>query len=143
MRHKVIKVKVGTYKESGEPIYIRTIISGKWVREKKTLIHYHGYGGSAALNFKIFQDLSEDFNQIAFDIIGMGGSSRPDDFSLDFTAEQCLNYFIDYFERWRVALPKHFKPLRETELTGFYIAGHSFGGYLSTHYTIRYPQHVK
>lgn len=73
----------------------------------------------------------------------MGGSSRPADFSLDFTASQCLDYFLDYFERWRVALPKHYKPLRDKQLTGFYIAGHSFGGYLSTHYALRYPEHVK
>lgn len=62
MRHKVIKVEVGKDKESGEPIYIRTIVSGKWVPDRKILVHYHGFGGSAALNFKVLQDLSADFN---------------------------------------------------------------------------------
>lgn len=73
----------------------------------------------------------------------MGGSSRPGDITIDFTAAQCLDYFIDYFEKWRLALPKHFKPLRGKELTEFSFVGHSFGGYLSCHYALRYPQHVK
>lgn len=29
------------------------------------------------------------------------------------------------------------------DLTGFVLAGHSFGGFVSGHYTCRYPQHVK
>jgi len=28
-------------------------------------------------------------------------------------------------------------------LTGFILAGHSFGGYVVGHYACRYPQHIK
>ena len=79
-------MKVGVEEDSKQPIYVRTVISGKWIEGRKTLIHCHGFGGSAAMNFKVFQDLSEDFNKISFDIIGMGGSSRPNDFLTSFTA---------------------------------------------------------
>ena len=47
----------------------------------------HGYGGAGPLYFKIFKDLSTHFNLISFDMIGMGGSSRPDDFKTNFTPE--------------------------------------------------------
>lgn len=69
----------------------------------------------------------------------MGGSSRATDFSIDFTPAQCLEYFIEYFEKWRVAMSDSFKYFQGKELTDFYIIGHSFGGYLSTHYALRYP----
>ena len=82
MKHRVLKVVVGHDKEKDEPIYIRTIISGQWKHSRDTIVHYHGFGGSAALNFKVFQDMSNEFNQISIDIIGMGGSSRPSDFSV-------------------------------------------------------------
>ena len=76
----------------------------------------------------------------------MGGSSRPISFSKNlktFSAMDVVDYFVDNFEEWRKALPKYYKPLRDKELTGFYILGHSLGGYLSCHYALRYPQHVK
>ena len=143
MKHRVIKVVVGHDQEKDEPIYIRTIVSGKWKRNRDTLVHYHGYGGSAALNFKVFQDMSNEFNQISIDIIGMGGSSRPSDFSVKFSPKECIDYFVNYFEKWRVAFPDHFHKLKGQQLTQFYIVGHSLGGYLSSHYTVRYPQHIK
>ena len=75
----------------------------------------------------------------------MGASSRPDDF--DFagamgdvkqTAAETLNYFVSYIEKWRVAFSARLKQ----ELTGFVLAGHSFGGYQVGQYALRYPQHV-
>ena len=29
------------------------------------------------------------------------------------------------------------------ELTGFILVGHSFGGFVSGHYAVKYPQHIK
>ena len=31
----------------------------------------------------------------------------------------------------------------ECEFTDFYLMGHSFGGYMSGNYAVRYPQHLK
>ena len=44
------------------------------------------------------------FNIVFIDIIGMAGSSRPDDFSEDFTPEEIIDYFMGYMERWRVSM---------------------------------------
>ncbi len=41
------------------------------------MVIVHGYGGSNMIFYKIFKYLSEKFHVIAFDIIGMGASSRP------------------------------------------------------------------
>jgi pimeloyl-ACP methyl ester carboxylesterase len=66
---------------------MRTVISGKWKKEKPIIVVLHGYGGSAALNYRIIQPLIPHFNLIMFDNIGMGGSTRASDFSRDFTAQ--------------------------------------------------------
>ena len=72
---------------NNNPIYIRTVISGVWSKKKRVFVLLHGYGGAGPLYFKIFKDLSTHFNLISFDMIGMGGSSRPDDFKTNFTPE--------------------------------------------------------
>ena len=42
------------------------------------MVLVHGYGGSAIMFWRIMQPLAERYNLIMIDIIGMGGSSRPD-----------------------------------------------------------------
>ena len=37
------------------------------------------------------------------DVIGMGASSRPQDFDPDAEPETIVNYFNEYFEKWRQA----------------------------------------
>jgi pimeloyl-ACP methyl ester carboxylesterase len=78
-------------------------------------------------------ELTKKYCVILLDIIGMGGSSRPADYSTDFTPEQSICYFLYYMEVWR----------EKMNLTKFILAGHSFGGYLVGNYAIYYPQHVK
>jgi abhydrolase domain-containing protein 4 len=58
------------------------------------------------------------------------GSSRPKFSSDPIVAE---NEFIDAIEEWR----------QQVGLTSMILMGHSFGGYLSTSYALKYPQHVK
>ena len=41
---------------------------------------------------------------------------------------------MGYLEDWRVAMGK---------LRGFYLAGHSFGGYIAGIYAKKYPQHIR
>jgi pimeloyl-ACP methyl ester carboxylesterase len=60
----------------------------------------------------------------------MGASSRPDNYDASkFTPEQSIDYFVNYLENWR----------KEMNLTDFYLAGHSFGGYLVGNYASVYP----
>ena len=70
---------------------------------------------------------------ILIDIIGMGSSSRPE-FDKEQTAEQADEYFVGFLENWRKAFG---------DLKDFYLAGHSFGGYVCGNYAIKYPQYIK
>ena len=71
---------------------------------------------------------------IWIDVVGMGGSSRPDNFNLrTFSAQQSIDYFVDYIEQWRVKM----------RLPRFYLAGHSFGGYIVGNYALKHKERVK
>jgi len=98
------------------------------------LVLCHGYGGSGALFYKIIKQLSERFTLIFFDLIGMGGSSRPKNFNEDkMTPEEVVDYFIEYIEAWRKAM----------NLDQFYLSAHSFGGFVCGHYALKYHMHIK
>ena len=64
-------------------------------------------------------------------MIGMGGSTRAQ-FNCK-TGIEADNFFINFVEAWRAKM----------DLTDFYLIGHSYGGYTSSIYAHRYPQHVK
>ena len=82
--------------------------------------------------FKIMKPLAENFHLIMIDILGMGGSSRPD-FSPK-SAEESDEFFVDFLERWRLAMG---------DLKDFILAGHSFGGFICGHYAVKYPHNIK
>jgi abhydrolase domain-containing protein 5 len=65
------------------------------------------------------------------DLLGMGRSSRPD-FNYD-NFEDCKNFFVDSFEKWRSKM----------NLTNFILVGHSFGGYISSLYAQDHYMHLK
>ncbi|TNV78462.1 hypothetical protein FGO68_gene8361 [Halteria grandinella] len=114
--------------------YIRTIEIGTH-NEKPTLVLIHGYGGSSVKFWKIAKPLSEQYHLLMIDIVGMGGSSRPE-FGLREPAEVDV-YLTEWLERWRqnVYPGQDFKD--------FVLIGHSFGGYVSGLYTIQHPQNVR
>lgn len=131
--YEVRNVEVGEYKK--KKVTIRTIIIGKENENKPTLVFCHGYGGSAAMFFRIMKPLSERFYLLMIDIIGMGGSSRPKDYKEHkFTPAESIQYFNDYFEKWRIAMGN---------LTDFYLSAHSFGGYIMGNYAAAYHKHIK
>jgi pimeloyl-ACP methyl ester carboxylesterase len=66
----------------------------------------------------------------AFDLLGFGRSSRPP-FSLDPIVAEAQ--FVESIEDWR----------KEMGLKEFILLGHSFGGYLATSYSLKYPDYVK
>lgn len=57
----------------------------KPIIKKEVLVILHGYGGAGVLFFPVMKKLSKYFNLIFVDTIGMAGSSRPDNYKLDFT----------------------------------------------------------
>ena len=51
---------------------------------------------------------------------------------------------MGYVEKWRVAMKSNFlKSGEEREFTDFYLAAHSFGGYIAGNYALKYHQHIK
>ena len=95
--------------------------------ENPPLLLAHGYGGSGALFYKVMKGLSENFYVILIDLVGMGSSARP-----EWTASngaEADEYFMNALEKWRINM----------ELTNFFIAAHSYGGYLLGSYAALYP----
>ena len=76
-----LNVNVGVF-NGEDKTNMRTIILGDPTKfkDKQTLVLIHGFAGSGALFYKIFKELSEYFQVIIIDLIGMGGSSRPDNY---------------------------------------------------------------
>ena len=93
------------------------------------LVLLHGYGGSGVFYYKMLKKLAEKFNVLCLDIIGMGASSRSSDFNKKDEAEEMIEYFTRYIDKWRQRLG----------LKSFYLAGHSFGGYIAGCYTVKFP----
>lgn len=139
-RVKTMRIKVGEF--GGERIDMFTlIIDMDTLHTKPPLIFLHGYAASSALYYNMYKDLSESFSVIAVDHVGMGASSRPNNFFFEeFTPKQTVDYFLNYLEAWR---QKFSQKVFKKELTDFFLMGHSFGGFISGHYALQYPQHVK
>lgn len=98
----------------------------------------HGYGAALGFFYKNFDALTErgGINLHALDLLGYGLSSRPKlpkfkEVSMD-DVNKVEDFFIESIEKWR----------EQKQIEKFKLIGHSFGGYLSSLYTLRYPQHV-
>jgi len=91
----------------------------------------HGYGGSLVLWYNVVKPLSEKFRLYLIDIPGMGASSRVQFNSS--SKQETDDFFTDLLEDWR----------KEMDITDFFLAAHSYGGYLASLYTLKYSQHIK
>jgi abhydrolase domain-containing protein 5 len=101
------------------------------VQSKQTpIVLIHGFCGSIGFWVLNFDRLCGLGPLYAFDLLGFGRSSRPE-FSDDPIVLE--NEFIDSIEAWRKAL----------NISQMIIVGHSFGGFLSASYALKYPGNVK
>ena len=114
-----------------ETIFMTTILVGN--PESPPLVLVHGFGGSGALYYKVMKGLAENFYVIVIDLVGMGSSSRPA-WQMIQNGEEADEYFMNAIEQWRINMG---------DLTNFFIAAHSYGGYLFGTYAALYPQHVR
>lgn len=90
----------------------------------------HGFGaglGFWVLNLDAF---ATDRPLFAIDLLGYGRSSRSK-FSKD--AEEIENQYVESIEKWR----------QQMGIERMMILGHSFGGFLSTSYAIKYPERIE
>lgn len=96
-----------------------------------TIVLVHGFGGGIGLWSLNLDQLCLDRPVYALDLPGFAHSSRPV-FSTDpVIAEQ---QFVDMIEEWRIEIGLNQK---------FILLGHSFGGFLSAAYAIRYPEYIQ
>ena len=102
-------------------------------KNKTIMVLLHGYGGSGCMFWKIIKRLSEHYNLYLLDVLGMGASSRPEVEKRFKRAEEADDYLAEWLERWRVKIGIKDK---------FILSGHSFGGYISGVYAIKYHHNL-
>lgn len=104
----------------------------------KDVVLVHGYAASLGLFIDNFEDLSSipGIKIHAIDLLGFGFSARPNFPNLpsDTEAEvhKVEDWFIDSIETWR----------KSRKLDKFILLGHSFGGYLSCAYALKYNKNL-
>ena len=124
----------------GDNTYLHTLVCGlnelkDEKSDKKIIIMLHGYQGNSLNFYKIIPYIYQKFICICPDIIGMGLSSR---INIEFTSnEQCINFFVESIEAFRVSLEKNYNLNKK-----FILCGHSLGGYFAANYALKYPQYI-
>ncbi|XP_066265223.1 1-acylglycerol-3-phosphate O-acyltransferase ABHD5-like [Branchiostoma lanceolatum] len=90
----------------------------------------HGFPAAAGFFFLNFDALAEHRAVYAFDILGLGRSSRHE-FSTN--ADVAEEEFVESIEEWR----------KSVGVEKFILMGTSFGGFLAASYAIKHPERVK
>ena len=96
------------------------------------LVLIHGYGAGGCVFFRILKDLSLYFHLYVVDMLGMGGSGRPQ-FAAD-SVTVAEDFFVNSLKIWK---DKVFGIGEKV-----YWAGHSLGGYVSAVYALRHPEDI-
>lgn len=100
----------------------------------KDIVLIHGYAANLGLFFSNFDALSSipGVRVHAIDLLGFGFSSRPNFPAFDLNTIDGVikteDWFIDSIEAWR----------KKRNIENFVLIGHSFGGYLSACYAMKY-----
>eukprot|EP00048_Salpingoeca_helianthica_P003274 m.65511 g.65511 ORF g.65511 m.65511 type:complete len:350 (+) comp12607_c2_seq1:290-1339(+) len=94
------------------------------------LVLVHGFGGGLGVFVKNIDPLSAKYKVIALDVLGCGKSCRP---RFPTEPEAAEDLLVEALEAWRAAMG----------IEKMILLGHSFGGYQTTAYALRYPQYIK
>lgn len=107
---------------------------------RRKLVLTHGYFSGVGFYFRNYKEISqqEGWDIYSIDWLGMGRSSRPDYKSSRSVGVQervagAEEFFVESLEEWR----------KRMNIDKMMLCGHSFGGYMSAVYALKYPQHVE
>lgn len=102
------------------------------------IVLIHGYAAALGLFVDNFDNLSRipGIKIHAIDLLGFGLSSRPNFPQLNGDKKEDImkveDWFIDSLEQWRI----------KRGINQFVLMGHSFGGYLSSAYALKYNKKI-
>lgn len=94
------------------------------------IVLVHGFGAGVGFWALNVEELAQDNPVYAFDILGCSRSSRSE-FSED--AREIENQFVDSIDKWRDAMG----------IEKIILVGHSFGGFLTSCYALKYPERLE
>ena len=106
-------IKIRYLESKGDHIYDRHIL------------FIHGLGSSADRWLDIPDALSNYYHTIAVDLIGFGGSDKPDD--IDYTIEKFAEFILEFINKKGINND-------DKKIT---LVGHSLGGYIAVEFAIR------
>ena len=118
--------------------YVHLLRTAKLNPNKENFLLIHGFLSSSTHFLSVLPYLLLKYNVFIPDTIGMGLSSRP---QIDFDSpEECESYFIEIIY---ILVTKIFFSNRYKIKKNFFIGGHSLGGFMVSHYMIKYPIGIK
>ncbi|KAJ1651101.1 hypothetical protein IWQ61_008252 [Dispira simplex] len=140
----------------GDGRFIRTLRVDQPTAEKNQalppLVMTHGFGTGLGIFYRNYAPLAQSTGRQIYglDWLGMGLSARPsklpwlrrvanvaappEELPEETTqlVRETEDYFVESLERWR----------KKMGINKMVLLGHSFGGYMSALYALRYPEHV-
>ena len=134
---KVIETDIGNGNYIHE-FYIENTLPPKDPSKPLDVVLIHGYAAALGLFIDNFDGLSSipGIKIHAIDLLGFGLSSRPKFPDLPSEKKEDVyrveDWFIDSIEDWRV----------KRGINQFVLMGHSFGGYLSSAYALKYNKKI-
>lgn len=137
-RAKIVNTDIGNGNYIHE-FYIENTQKPTDPRQVHDIVVVHGYAASLGLFIDNFDDLSSipGIRIHAIDMLGFGFSSRPRFPKMPSNTPEDINkieeWFTDLIEKWRL----------KRKLERFTLVGHSFGGYLSCAYALKYNKPTK
>ncbi|XP_059144437.1 (Lyso)-N-acylphosphatidylethanolamine lipase-like isoform X2 [Physella acuta] len=125
----------------GKKVYeIWTVFVEGDIRDSIPLVIIHGMGGGTNMFLNNIDDLAEERDVILLDLPGFGLSSRPElrikyenGWWVDTTVDDIEEFYTEVLESW----------FQKMSFNNFILLGHSYGGYLSSVYCLKYPSRVK
>ena len=118
--------------------YVHLLRTAKLNPNKENFVLIHGFLSSSTHFLSVLPFLLQRYNVFIPDTLGMGLSSRP---QVHFNSpEECENYFIEmiYILVKKLILSGNYNIKND-----YYIGGHSLGGFMVSHFILKYPKGIK